>query len=54
MKYLSILPDWRIVAYSVIAVLAFMLLAADCEDFGMFLFTKLLGLVLLYGCWADN
>lgn len=51
MKYLLILFNWRIVALTILAVIAFVLIACDCDDFGWFLMTKLLGAVLAYACW---
>ena len=51
MKYIAILFNWRIVALTILAVIAFVLIACDCEDFGMFILTKLLGVALAYGCW---
>lgn len=50
MKYLQIVFNWRIVALTAIAVIAFLLIACDCADFGLFLMTKFLGAVLAYAC----
>ena len=51
MKYLQIVTNWRIAALTILAFIAFALLASDCDDGGLFIMTKFLGIAIAYGTW---
>lgn len=43
--------NWRVWCLGIIAMFAFMLLCGETDDFGYFVFIKVLGFAAAYGCY---
>ena len=50
-QYISIIKNWRIVALTVAALVAMLLIFCDGDDLGALVCVKVIGIALASGCW---